>query len=58
MKKVIKTILVLVFSITLYTISDELGKLAIENNLYLTADLLVWAWLLLGQIVVLKTIWR
>ena len=46
------------FSVTLYTISDELGKLAIENNLYLTADLLVWAWLLLGQIVVLKTIWR
>lgn len=56
--RVVLTLIVLAFSVYLYTQTDTLGKLAEESNFYKTLCLMAWGWITLGQLTIYSIIWE
>lgn len=55
--KVILTIIVIAISTFIYSRTITLGKLASTNNYYEIITIFCWAWLIIGQFIVITSIW-
>lgn len=56
--KVLFTLLVLIISIVVYCNTGKFGMLAQDSLFYQYLTLLSWAWLTIGQCLILAKIWE
>lgn len=55
--KVVSTILLMIIGYIVYRLSWIIGALAVENQTFAILNILVWAYLLFGQIAIIFMVW-